>query len=103
MDPIIDKINAIEQAASRIMDEAARTAREQDAAHEIRIKAADLSLEEDREKQLAGLRHTLDVQLASAREELEADARRMRQELDSYYNSNRESLAASIFDTILRK
>ena len=103
MDPIIDKINAIEQAASRIMDEAARTAKEQDAAHEIRIKAADITLEEEREKQLAELRHTLDVQLASAREKLESDALQMRRELDSCYNSNHDSLVSSIFDNIIRK
>ena len=103
MDPVIDKINEIERAASRIMEEAANTNRQLDTAHEVRIRAADLEAEEETEKRLTELRKTLEDRLESEKKSLEANTEHTLQELDAYYQANRTALADSIFENIIRK
>ncbi len=103
MDPIIDKINDIEQAASRILDDAARANRELDAAHEVRLKAADLEIEEDTERQLSELQQALQKKLDDEEKTLSADAGAALQQLESYYRENRQALADSIYNSIIRK
>lgn len=103
MDPIIDKINEIEHAASRILEEAARTNRELDAAHEVRIKAADVEVQEETDNRLAQLQQELESRRAGDAAALEAEANRLLAQLDAYYQASRETLADSLFDSIIRK
>ena len=103
MDPIIDKITEIEHAASRILEDAARTNRELDAAHEVRLKAADLEAQETTEQQLKELQQELESRRTVEAASLEASADRTLQELDAFFQANHDALADTIFNTIIRK
>ena len=103
MDPIIDKINEIEQAASRILDDAAKANRELDAAHEVRLRAADLEIEEDTERQIKELQQELQQKLEDEEKLLEAGAGQTLQQLETYYRENRKALTDSIYNSIIRK
>lgn len=103
MDPIIDKINDIEQAASQILDDAARTNRELDAAHEVRLKAADLEIEEDTERQIRELQQALQQKLAAEEQALETGSGQALQKLEAYWSENHASLVDSVYNSIIRK
>ena len=73
------------------------------AAHEVRLKAADLEIEEDTERQLSELQQALQKKLDDEEKTLSADAGAALQQLESYYRENRQALADSIYNSIIRK
>ncbi len=103
MDPIIDKINDIEQAASKILDDAARTNRELDAAHEVRIKAADIEIDEETERQIRELQEQLQEKLMSEGKALDEDSGRTLEQLEAFFRENRQALIDAVFNSIIRK
>lgn len=103
MDPIIDKINDIEQAASKILDDAARTNRELDAAHEVRIKAADIEIDEETERQIRELQEQLQEKLTREGKALDEDSGRTLEQLEAFFRENRQALIDAVFNSIIRK
>lgn len=102
MEPFIDKLSAIETAASRIMESAINETKLQDKEAEERTAQFDARLEADAQRQLEAVRKDLLDDSERALEQLKTHMEHAMLRMDQYYKENHQSIADDIYQQMIR-
>ena len=102
MEPFIDKLSAIETAASRIMEEAIEETRLQDQEIEKRTAESDARLEADACKKLETLRQNLQSESQKTLEQLKKHTDDKLIQMENCYKKDHQSIADEIYQQIVR-
>lgn len=103
MDTVINKISAIESAATSVMDSA--NARKKEFAKEIEQRTAkfDADLEAETAQQIDELRKKMEVEMEAKLSKQKADAIEILQAMESNYRVNHESYAKKLFESMVEE
>lgn len=102
MEPFIDKLSAIETAASKIMESAINETKLQDKEAEEQTAQFDARLEADAEKQLETIRNDLLDNSEKALEQLKTRMEQTMLHMDQYYQRNHLKIADEIYHQMIR-
>ena len=102
MEPFIDKLSAIETAASKIMESAIEETKLQDKEVEKRTAELDAQLEDDARRKLEALRQSLQNESQKTLEQLKINTEEKLQNLENCYKKDHQSIADEIYKQIIR-
>ena len=103
MDTVISKLTEIETAASRILDSAANQKKLLDQQLEEQIASYDQQIDKQTADEIASLQETLSASRDSELQKLKHSSEEALQSLENYYRDHHETLAAQIYENIIRK
>lgn len=103
MDEVLNKLSAIETAASRIMEGAELQKKALDQQQEARIAGFDRQMEAGAESELEKLRKELSKSVQKDLENMKKNAEASLAEMERDYEQNHEQLASRIYEKIIRK